>query len=109
MESDLVSKAECAYAHIECDPEINKPHIDIETFFGYQKIADDIDRQCRHAEPDEDRGFAQTEESCECNNQKQDDCIDQICESFNPGKIQTDILLIKLHFKYIPLIFSLCE
>ena len=109
MESEFVTEAESAEAHIDSDPEINKPDVYIKAVFGYKDIADYVYQQSRYAEPDEDRGFAQAEESRERYNQEQDDRIDYVCESFYPGEIQTDILLIRLHFKYIPLIFSICE
>ena len=106
VETDLVAQEVCADAHVKRYPEIDESDVDVQAVFCDDEVADNIDKERRDAEPEEDGGFAQIEESRQSDDQQQYDRIDGIREFSDAVKIQLQPLrCVKIYLKYNSRIF----
>ena len=63
MKTEFIAQTDSRYTHIERQPEVYQPDIDIKSILEDQYITDKIDDRGRDAEPYEKGGLAQKEES----------------------------------------------
>ncbi len=82
MKAVVVAQTDRGEKHIQGDPDIHHPHIEIKLFLMDQNITDQIYNQGRYAEIYQKRRRTGGKKEHHAQNNKNDNGIDRICNFF---------------------------